>query len=114
VEAVARYSGKDNMEELLEAEGELAEKSLRREREKFELEERWDELRQRREREAEGEMKETILREQVRQSCVEAAVQCSAVQCTVCRQDKLVVELDRLREEAREKVTPAVTALHCL
>ena len=70
-----------NMGDLLEAEEEIAETSLRREKEKWQLEEKWEELRLRKEREAEGEMRELILSEQ----------------------DKLVAELERLREEAREK-----------
>ena len=69
------------MGDLLEVEEEIAETSLRREKEKWQLEEKWEELRLRKEREAEGEMRELILSEQ----------------------DKLVAELERLRDEAREK-----------
>ena len=71
----------ENMGDLLEVEEEIAETSLRREQEKWQLEEKWEELRLRKEREAEGEMREMILREQ----------------------DKLVDELEKLREEAKEK-----------
>lgn len=70
-----------NMGDLLEVEEEIAETSLRREKEKWAMEERWEELRLKKEREVEGEMRELILSEQ----------------------DKLVEELERLREEAREK-----------
>ena len=66
---------------MLEVEEEIAETSLRSERQKWQLEEKWEELRLRKEREAEGEMRELILSEQ----------------------DNLVAELERLREEAREK-----------
>ena len=69
------------MDDLLEVEEEIAETSLNREKERWQMEERWEELRLRKEREAEGEMRELILSEQ----------------------DKLVEELERMREEAREK-----------
>ena len=52
------------MDDLLEVEEEIAETSLNREKERWQMEERWEELRLRKEREAEGEMRELILSEQ--------------------------------------------------
>jgi len=88
-DAVIKYSGVtgdkldvlDNMEDVLKTESDIANKSLAREKEKLDLENKWEFLRVKKEAEHEAAMREMITEEQ----------------------EKLVDELDRLRNADRER-----------
>lgn len=88
-DAVIKYSGVtgdqlddlDNMEDVLKTQSDIANKSLAREKEKLDLENKWEYLRARKEAEHETAMRNMISEEQ----------------------DKLVEELDRLRNADKER-----------
>jgi len=88
-DAVIKYSGVtgdklddlDNMEDVLKAQSDIANHSLAREKEKLDLENKWEFLRLKREAEHETSMRQMIVEEQ----------------------DKLVEELDRLKITDKER-----------
>jgi len=84
-DAVIKYSvvaeNLDNIEDVLKAETDIASESLAREKEKLDLENKWEFLRLKREAEAESSMRQMI----------------------VAEQEKLVEELDRLKLVDRDR-----------